>query len=402
LAKRENTFLVKKFEIIIKTLHGLEEVLAQEVKEKFGERAEKLTILKRAISVEGDKKLLYEANLHLRTAIKVLIPILDFRAKTEAELYKSVQRIDWSKYLTFKDTLSVDGVVNSQYFNHSGYVALKAKDAIVDQFRKNSGIRPSVNTTDPTVRVNIHISEDSGTISLDSSDEPLYKRGYRVDTISAPLNEVLAAGMIQLSGWNRESTFIDAMCGSGTLPIEAAMLCANIPPNFYRKEFGFQRWKDFDNLFWAEIIEDAKRSIEKNKSFPQILGVDVSRKSFRKTIENSHHAFLREMITAKVCAFEEFEPPYASSGATLIINPPYGERLKKEDIENFYGMIGNRLKHHFSGYNVWILSGNFEAIKKIGLRPCKKYSLYNGSIECKFLGFSMYDGSRKQKDISDF
>ncbi len=376
---------------LAKTLHGLEEVLAKELQD-IG--AKNITILKRAVSFTGDKKLLYRANLELRTAMRILVPFHSFRVRHESALYNKIRTIDWSEFMDVNDTLAIDGVTNSKYFTHSKYVALKTKDAIVDQFRDKYGKRPNVNTYNPTLRINVHINEDQCTISLDSSGESLHKRGYRKETLVAPINEVLAAGMIQLSGWKKDCNFIDAMCGSGTILFEALLYARNIPPQYRRDYFCFKKWKGFDQKLWDEVVREAK---ERQCSFDyQILGFDKDFQAIRVTERNMEEAELIDQIVLKRKKFESLQPP-AEKGI-LIMNPPYGERLEDKEINQFYEMIGERLKHIFTGYEAWIISSNNEALKHIGLRPSRRISLYNGALDCKFLKFELYAGSKKMKN----
>lgn len=382
------------FEIVAKTFKGLENVLADEIKALGGQD---INILTRAVGFKGDKALMYKANLWLRTALKILKPIQTLKAKNEIELYKGISQINWGDYFHVEDTLSIQTVVNSSYFNHSQYVALKAKDAIVDQFRNYYGKRPSIDTENPTILINIHINEDECLVSIDSSGESLHKRGYRVNSTIAPLNEVLAAGLILLSGWDCKCNFFDPMCGSGTIPIEAALLAHKIPPGIFRKEFGFEKWKDFDpDLFESIYNDDSNESSFKY----QISGSDLSSGSIRIAIDNAKNASIANKITFKVEPFESVIPN--DNNSLLLFNPPYGERIKKNNIDSFYQMIGNQLKRNFAGHEAWILSGNKDAQEHIGLHPSKKISLYNGNIECKFLQFNIYSGSKKVKKGSSF
>ena len=370
------------------TLQGLENVLENEIQNLGGKNTK---VLRRAVSFEGDKKLLYKTNLHLRTALKILKPFATFSAKDENELYDQIKKIDWADIFNVDNTFMIDSVVNSKYFKHSKYVALKSKDAIVDYFRKKTGERPSIDTTNPEFRINIHIYNDNITVSLDSSGESLHKRGYRIHQNIAPLNEVLAAGMILLSGWNGKSVLIDPMCGSATILIEAAMIANDIPPGIFRKKFAFEEWKDFDNEILNELLEEWE-----NKKFENIIiGADISERAIINAKENIKNASLHKNIKTIIKSFEKFNPP--NEQGVVIMNPPYGERMKKSDIESFYSMIGERLKHNYSGYDVWILSSNFGALKKIGLHPSKKMTLFNGPLECKFQKFSIYEGSLKKR-----
>lgn len=383
----------KEFELIAKTFKGLENVLANELT-ALG--ANDVKVLNRAVSFKGDNAMMYKANLWLRTALKILKPLSTFRAKNEVELYKGIAQIEWSEFLTVDDTLSIDTVVISPYFNHSQFVALKAKDAIVDQFRAKFNKRPSIDTENPTILLNIHLTDDECSVSIDSSGESLHKRGYRLNSTIAPVNEVLAAGMILLSGWDCNCNFIDPMCGSGTLPIEAALIAYNIPPGIFRKEFGFEKWKDFDADLFETIYNDDSNSREFKHS---IIGADVAAGAIRIASENVKNAFLTSKIELQVKAFEG-TTPYEEPGI-VIMNPPYGERIKKNNIEEFYQSMGNVLKRSFAGFDVWIISGNKEALDFIGLHPSKKLTLYNGAIECKFQKFTMYQGSKKLKKLTN-
>jgi putative N6-adenine-specific DNA methylase len=379
------------FELVAKTFKGLENILADELT-KIG--AKDVNVLNRAVSYKGDKALMYKSNLHLRTALNVLKPIYSFKARNEEELYKGISEVDWSEYMDVNDTLAINSMVSSPYFNHSQFVALKSKDAIVDQFKSKFGKRPSIDTENPTLLLNIHLTNDTCQLSLDSSGESLHKRGYRVNSGIAPLNEVLAAGMIQLTGWDGDSNFYDPMCGSGTLPIEAALIAYNIPPGIFRKEFGFEKWNDFDPDLLESIYNDDSNSRDFNF---QIFGSDISAGAIRIASDNAKNAFLTNKIKLSVSSIESFIPPQEKG--TVVFNPPYGERLKKNNIEEMYQLIGNQLKKYYSGYDVWILSGNMDALDSVGLHPSKKYSLLNGSIECKFQRYTIYSGSLKAKKI---
>lgn len=378
------------FKLTAKTFKGLEDVLYEELK-NLG--AQNLIKGNRAVEFEGDKALMYRANFHLRTALRILKPIAEFKISNEHELYDAIQTIDWSSYFDLKDTFAVDSVVHSNNFSHSKYVALKVKDAIVDQFRSKFKKRPYVDTDNPSLRISVHISHDQCTVSLDSSGESLHKRGYRIKTNKAPLNEVLAAGMILLSGWDKKSVFIDPMCGSGTLVIEAAMMAHNIPPGMYRESFGFETWNDFDadllESIYEEDIPDVNAEI-------RILGSDVSEIAIRIAKENIENANLKRKIDLLIKPIENYNPPSEESGI-VITNPPYGERIKKNEINSFYKLLGDRFKNKYSGFEVWLLSSNFEAIKHIGLKPTQKLTLFNGPLECKFLNYSIYQGSKKSK-----
>ncbi|NOY78785.1 MAG: methyltransferase [Calditrichaeota bacterium] len=376
--------------MIAKTFSGLEEVLAEEL-QQLG--AQDIQVGKRAVSFWGNQELLYRANLYLRTALRILKPVAEFTVEDETDLYRGIRGMDWSAYLDVEGTLAVDGVVKSDRIRHSKYLALKVKDAIADQFREKFGRRPSVDVSDPTLRLNVYLYKDRCTVSLDSSGESLHRRGYRLESMQAPLNEVLAAGMILLSGWNRHSHFVDPMCGSGTIVIEAALYALNLPPNGQRKTFGFMKWKDFNSQLWQHVLGEVPQH---KRSFDfEIVGADRSARALRVAKENIKRAGLEGVVTCVQASFESFLPPEGEG--VLITNPPYGERMKKEAIGEFYKMIGDHLKQAFNGYDAWILSANRDALKRIGLRASQRHTLYNGGLLCKFQKYSMYAGSKKRK-----
>jgi putative N6-adenine-specific DNA methylase len=373
--------------MVAKTMKGLEHLLAAEIEAIGGINIRKGI---RAVYFEGDKEILYRANFQLRTALRILKPLYEFRAKDENELYKGAYSIDWSSLLSNDKTFAIDGVLNSQYFNHSRYVALRVKDAIADQFRAKTGRRPNVNPDDPDIRINLHISGDKCTLLLDSSGESLHKRGYREATHEAPLNEVLAAGIIMLSGWDRRSPFVDPMCGSGTIPVEAAMMAWNIPPGMYRKQFAFEKWPDFDDRLLKKIYNHEH---PEPREKPVIIGSDMSANAVSIARNNGKNAFLGKKIEFKVSSFESLIPP--EGPGVLVTNPPYGERIKQENLKAFHSIMGDVLKNNYPGYNAWILSNNLEALKFTGLRPEKKTVLYNGALECRLVKYSIYKGSKK-------
>lgn len=380
---------------IAKTFYGLEEILVKELTDLGAENIKPLT---RGVEFSGDQGLLYRANYELRTAARILQPFTQFKTKHENHLYKRIYEIDWTKYLDIDQTFAINGVTFSKYITHSQYLALKMKDAIVDQFRSRFGRRPNVNKVTPDVRFNIHLShENMCSLSLDTSGDSLYKRGYRVDTIDAPINEALAAGMILLSGWDRNSDFIDPMCGSGTLPIEAAMYAYNIPAQAQRKSFAFEKFKNFDADLWKEVKETANANTREFKH--KIIGYDKDFQAVRIAGRNVIAAHLEGKIDISRKQFEKLEP--AEDGGVVIMNPPYDERLGMQDINAFYKTIGDLLKQHYAGYNVWIISSNMTAFKHVGLRPSRKITLYNGPLECKFMKYEMYKGSKKASKNKD-
>lgn len=376
------------YEMVATTLFGLEEVLSQELL-KLGARD--IKFLRRAVSFVGDKGFMYKANYWLRTALRILKPIASFTVSDDKNLYDRIKTIEWKEFLTENDLLAVSTSLATDIFNHTQYVSQKTKDAIVDQFREQTGKRPSVDLENPTVRIHVHVEGNVCTVSLDSSGQPLYKRGYRSEVNLAPLNESLAAGMIMLSGWEPHKTFIDPMCGAGTLPIEAALIACNIPPGYFRDNFGFQKWNDYDANLYEKIKESALGKIN-NKPF-NIFGSDISDAVIRKANQNVAQAKMEDVIKLSTSSFEDFTPPEGSG--VLIMNPPYGERLDQRDVNVLYKQIGDTLKKKYSGYTAWLITSNKEAVNQIGLRATRKIALFNGALDCRFLRYEMYAGTKK-------
>lgn len=375
--------------MVAKTLYGLENLLAQELRQ-LGASA--IEIGTRNVSFEGDTGFMYKANLCCRTAIKILKPIAAFNIFTEEDLYKRVYEIPWEDFMDAQGSLAVNATVFSDVFTHSQYIALKTKDAIVDRFRDREGVRPDVDLDHPTLRINIHIDRNICTVSLDSSGESLHKRGYKIENTLAPLNEVLAAGIIMLSGWQGQCDFMDPMCGSGTILTEAAMIACNIPPNLNRDEFGFETWLDFDVDLY-EKIENA--ALKKIRDFThKIYGQDTDPVAIKKTRENIKSANLQDFITVSQQDFFESEKG-SEKPLFIVFNPPYDERISVRDVESFYSAIGNTLKRGYPGTQAWMITSNLEALKFVGLRPSKKIKLYNGKLEAKLVRYEMYEGSRK-------
>ena len=377
----------QEFELVAKTFQGLEEVLAKELTE-LG--ASNIEIGNRMVAFTGDKEMLYKANFCLRTAIRILKPIKHFKAQTADEVYENVKAIEWEEYLDTNKSFAVDSVVFSNEFRHSKFVAYKVKDAIADYFRDKTGERPSVRLNKPDVLLNIHVAEDKCTLSLDSSGESLHRRGYRQEAVEAPLNEVLAAGMILMTGWKGECDLIDPMCGSGTIPIEAALIARNIAPGVFRKEFAFEKWNDFDQDLFDSIYNDDSNEREFTH---KIYGYDNNPKANEIAIRNVKAAGLSKDIELKIQAFQQFEQPKEKS--IIITNPPYGERISTDDLLGLYKMIGERLKHAFAGNDAWILSYRDECFDQIGLKPSIKVELYNGALECQFRKYQLFDGKYK-------
>ena len=378
----------QKFELIAKTFMGLEPVLAKELTQMGANDVE---IGRRMVSFTGDKEMMYRANFQLHTAIRILKPIRHFRAKSADDVYEEIKKIDWTEFLGTDKTFTVDSVVFSEEFRHSKFVSYKVKDAIVDQFREKTGKRPNISVANPDIRLNIHIAEDKCTLSLDSSGESLHRRGYRQESVEAPLNEVLAAGMILMTGWQGDTDFIDPMCGSGTLLIEAALIAHNMAPGIFRKEFAFEKWADFDAELFDKIYNDDSHEREFHH---HIYGYDVDIKAVNTARLNVKAAGLTSDITVEEGDFKNFTQPKAKS--IMVTNPPYGERISTPDLLGTYKMIGERLKHQFTGNEAWILSYREECFAQIGLKPSIKIPLFNGSLECEFRKYQMFDGKMRE------
>lgn len=379
--------MTQEFELIAKTFMGLEPVLAKELTQ-LG--ANEVQIGRRMVSFMGDKEMMYRANFQLHTAIRILKPIKHFKALSADDVYREVQKIDWSAYIGLDKTFAVDSVVFSEEFRHSKFVAYKVKDAIVDQFREKTGKRPNISVANPDIRLNIHIAEDKCTLSLDSSGESLHRRGYRQESVEAPLNEVLAAGMILMTGWQGETDFIDPMCGSGTLLVEAALIAHNMAPGLFRKEYAFEKWPDFDSDLFDRIYNDDSSEREFTH---HIYGYDVDIKAVNTARLNVRAAGLLNDITVEEADFKNFTQPKEKS--IIVTNPPYGERISTPDLLGTYKMIGERLKHQFLNNDAWILSYREECFDQIGLKPSIKIPVYNGSLECEFRKYQIFDGKMK-------
>ena len=375
---------------VAKCPHGMEEILADELRDLGVEEA---MLQKRAVAFKANKATLYKINLHSRLAIKILCPLFQFKAKHPEELYKKVKAFDWSEILSIEQTFAVQTTVHSPYFSHSQYVALKAKDAIVDQFYDTVHKRPNVDVKRPNIKVHLHISENNCTVFLDASGDPLFKRGYRVHTGIAPINEVLAAGMLRLSEWTPETPLIDPMCGSGTIPIEAAMMATNTPASILRDDFGFMHWPDFDKTLWEKIKKEGVAQIKTSDA--QIFAYDKELSVLRYAEQNAAEIELDTAIQFKRKDFMHLQAP--AENGMIVTNPPYDERIQVEDNEAFYAEIGDQFKQSFQGYTAWLISSNLSAIKRVGLRPSMKITLFNGKLECKFLKYELYKGSKKAK-----
>lgn len=386
--------MAENFRMLAKTLYGFEPILAKELRNLGAGNVEEGV---RNVSFDGDTGFLYKANLCLRTALKIMKPIERFKVFNEKELYDRVYAIDWTDYFEHDKTFAIDTTMNSEVFNNSMYVSQKAKDALVDKFRAMVRQRPNVNTQDPDVRINIHLYNNTCTISLDSSGNSLHQRGYRIATNIAPMNEVLAAGLLLLSGWDGQLDFLDPMCGSGTFLIEAGMIACNIPANINRETYAFMKWNDYDAELHEKIVT---ASLNKTREFHhKIIGYDKAPSATRKAQENVDNANLSEYVTIERKDFFRTEKPL-DARLHMVFNPPYGERLQI-DVEDFYSKIGDTLKQHYPGTNAWLITSNLEALKYVGLRPSRKIKAFNGKLESRLVKYEMYEGSKKAKHKTD-
>lgn len=382
------------FQMVAKTMAELEDVLAEELIELGAQNVETGT---RMVSFTGDNALLYKANLHCRTALRILKPIHTFVANNADEVYEEIKKMDWEQYLSLDKTFSIDAVVFSHIFRHSKFVSYRVKDGIADFFSEKYGKRPSVSITNPDLVFNIHIAHNKCTLSLDSSGESLHKRGYRIAETDAPLNEVLAAGMILKSGWRGECNFIDPMCGSGTLLIEAAMIALNIPPGIHREGFAFEKWPDFDSDLFSDIYNDDSGAKTFNH---KVIGSDISGQAISIAEKNVKNAGLKNEITLEVKPFQKYVEAPQPAGV-LMVNPPYGERIRIDDIEALYNMIGERLKHVFTGYQAFVLSNKKENFDAVGLKPAQRFFLFNGALEVEMRKFEIFAGRRDDRSSDE-
>lgn len=373
-----------------KTHQGLESILAKEIEMAGGK---KVRIGRRAVFFYADQEILYKANLTCSTALRFLVELYSYEAKTDEALYRGAKKVAWEKVLSPEMTFSVDSVTYSSFFTHSHYAALKLKDAVVDYFRSKDMSRPNVDTDKPDVRIHLHIANERINLMLDSSGESLHKRGYRVNNVMAPLNECLAAGLVKLTGWKGNSEFIDPMCGSGTFAIEAALMATNTPVNYRRGHFGFQTWMNYNHELWENIVDhalDQRREID-----VPIRASDISGRAVEASRNNVSAAGMQEIITLSKSDFQDVEPQ--TQKGTFVVNPPYGERLKPDDIQMQYQALGDHLKSTYSGFSAWILSSNLNALKFVGLKPSSKLTIFNGALQTKFQGYDLYAGSKKAK-----
>ena len=376
--------MTDKFDMVAKTFLGLEGVLADELR-ALG--AEDVVEGNRVVAFKGDKEMLYRANFACRTAVRVLKPFLKLHSSSADDLYEQLKGFDWEQLMTVKTTFAIDATVYSEDFNNSRFVTYRVKDAIADYFNDKCGKRPSIRLTNPDIRLDVHIAGREVTLSLDSSGDPLFKRGWRVAQTDAPINEVLAAGIILLSGWDGKTDLIDPMCGSGTFLIEAALIGANIAPGVYRDHYAFKQWPDYD----ADLFEKVYNDDSAEREFThKIYGSDIEGKAIAIARANVKNAGLNKYIELERRDFNDIE--LVPEGGTLISNPPYGERLNVEDIEELYRQMGFKFKHTFKGYNIWLICNNEELHHKVGLKPSVRYKLNNGGLDCELLQYVIFDG----------
>ena len=385
----------ENFKMVAKTFYGFEQILAKELR-LLG--AQDVKAGNRMVSFVGDLGFMYKANLCLRTALKILKPVHTAKAEDEEALYQLFYNFNWGDYLDLDSKFVIDSVVNGTIFTHSQFASQKAKDGLVDQFRDRHNERPSVDLNRPDLRINLHIQEDFCTISLDSSGASLHHRGYRTATNIAPLNEVLAAGLIQLSGWKGNSDFLDPMCGSGTLVIEAAMFACNIPANINRKVFAFEKWTDWDAGLFEKIQESQLKKVK--NPLVQINGSDKAPSAIEKALINIENANLDDFIKIEKKDFFQLEKE-SSGPLHILTNPPYGERMEG-DINALYQGIGDTFKQSFPNTHAWIISSNMDAIKFVGLRPSRKIKLFNGKLESKLLYYPIYEGTKRIHKLNKY
>lgn len=386
---------MENLKITVKTLEGLEEVLSNEIRSIGGQN---VVAGKRVVYFDGDLAMVYRANYRLRTALRVFRQLNSFRFRDADDFYVQCMKVKWEAFMNLNQTFAVQSTVfHSELFKNSMFASLKVKDAIVDRFRQRTGNRPDIDTKTPDIIFHVHINTNQCTLSIDSSGESLHKRGYRQIQGEAPLSEVLAAGMILLSGWNGDTDFVDPMCGSGTLPVEAALIARNIPPGKYRKDFAFMAWKDFD----ADLFEKIKEEVELREFMGKIYASDISHSIVVGAQTNARSARIFNLIRFQTADFANLD--LSGVQGTMVINPPYGERLSSNDPEKLYQIIGEKLKHHFSGNTAWILSSAPTLMNAVGLKPAMKIKLLNGALVCSFQQYDLFMGKRKDlKKRDDF
>ena len=380
-------------QIQIKTFFGLEQVLAEEVKKLGGKNVD---VKNRAVTCEGDLGFLYKLNYSCRTALKILVPIMEFKAFNETKYYDKLYKFEWDQFLEPNQSFAIDATVNSERFSHSQFMTLKMKDAIVDYFQEKHKVRPNISKDNPDIKFHLHIDRELVSISLDSSGDPLFKRGYRKEQTVAPINEVLASGMLQLAGWDGKGNFLDPMCGSGTLLIEAAMIAMDLPAQTFRRNFAFQNWKNYD----SELLKTIKEvRLNRVKEFTgKIVGYDIDYSALDAARANIESAEMEDVIEVRKQNF--FDSEKDMFPLLIVFNPPYDERISIND-DDFYKKIGDTFKQHYPNTLAWLISADLDAPKKIGLRPSRKIKLFNGKLETRFLQYEMYDGTKKVHKIKD-
>jgi putative N6-adenine-specific DNA methylase len=382
------------FPIVVKTLTGLEELLAEELRQQGVQEPK---VLRRGVSFQGGLEQLYRANMFCRTAISVLREIGSFSFSSQDDFYQKMRELDWGTHFGVEKTIVIYSVAaRSELFTNTLFLSQLSKDAIVDAFREKTGERPSVNRDEADIRLNIYVNDNRCIVSLDSSGEPLFKRGYRREGGGAPLNEVLAAGLIMLSGWDKQSNFVDPMCGSATFSIEAGLMANDIAPGSMRKAFSFQNWNDYDAGLWEAIRAEAKNNQVGSRI--TIMASDMNAKVLDIARKNIMEAGLMGQIKLQRQEFFQFHPP--AGGGWVMLNPPYGQRLKQENLPEFYRSIGDTLKNNYPGYKAGIITSDISAMKSIGLKPVLRTTVFNGALECKYMVYELFRGSHKDHVIS--
>jgi len=387
------------YPLLAKTFEGLEDLLVEELAE-LG--ATEIVKQNRAANFKGNDEVLYRVNYASRFALRILKPLFHFNAEDPRELYLKARELDWGKVFNLHHTFSIDTLAfNSEPFQNTMYASLKLKDAIADHFRDKYGARPYIEKDNADIRINLHISGEKCVISLDSSGESLSLRGYRRQEHVAPVNEVLAAALVKISGWDGNTNFIDPMCGSGTILIEAAMKMLGIPAGYFRKSYSFHNWTDFNAKLWAEIRDEY--AFQQIRPKVKIKGGDLSDAAVLKAGDNIREAGLQRYISVEKSDIKEFKPP--RGGGVLLTNPPYGDRFKVEDLRELYTEMGNQFKNRFTDYTAWVLSADLEALKSIGLRSSEKFKLFNGALESRFVRYDLFEGSQRdfilQESVSE-
>lgn len=372
---------------VAKTFAGLEPLLLKEL-EELG--AVNCQLMSRSVAFEGPFELLYRVNYFSRLALRVLWRQAAFSFGSNRQFYEHLFDFPAEKFLKKDGTMAVHATNVDSIFKTPLFASVLAKDAICDRFRDLYDQRPSVDKEDPDVQFHLHIYKDQAQLFLDSSGESLHKRGYKVRNHPAPINEVVAAAMVKMSGWQADCDFIDPMCGGGTLLVEAAMQALNIPAGFYRRHFGFFEWKNFDLALWKQIKREASIKDDVPVNF---YGSDINAGFLEIARSNIAKARLQDFITLE--RKDMLSSPAAATPALVMFNPPYGERLDVEDMNGFYASIGDALKQKFPGCRAFMISSDIEALKHVGLKPTKKCVMYNGPLECRFVSYELFSGDRK-------